>query len=105
MRRTDDFDVEAVSIVPPVIERRGSEHGNAAPGSDERAQRSAESKNVHGRSCQRGVLGESGVQYQITKGNTRENTAQINSHMGGSPKRIPANGFMPRNVPITAHGR
>ena len=41
VRRADDLDVEAVRVVPPVVERRGDEHRDAAPGRDERAERAA----------------------------------------------------------------
>ena len=40
--RAEDFDVEAVGVVPPVIERRGGEHGGATPGGNEGAERPAE---------------------------------------------------------------
>ncbi len=40
--RAENFHVEAVGVVPPIIERRGSEHGGAAPGGNEGAQGPAE---------------------------------------------------------------
>ena len=43
VRRADDADVEAVGVVPPVVEGRRRQHGHAAPRADERAKRTRES--------------------------------------------------------------
>src|SRR5262249_52430673 len=40
--RAKDLDVEAVGVVPPIVEGCGGEHGDAAPGGDEGAERAAE---------------------------------------------------------------
>ena len=41
MRRADDFDIQPVGVVPPVVERRGSQHGQRAPDRQPCAQRRA----------------------------------------------------------------
>ena len=44
---TNDFDVEAVGGVPPVVEWRRGDHGDAAPGCDEGAEGSTKAEDVY----------------------------------------------------------
>ncbi len=48
MRWADDLYIEAISVVPPVVEGRRGNHGHSAPRRQEGAQRSAQSEDVHG---------------------------------------------------------
>src|SRR5579863_4618270 len=45
--RAADFHVEAVGVVPPVVEGGGDDHGDASPGGDEGSERAAESPEAH----------------------------------------------------------
>ena len=51
VRRADDLHVEAVGVVPPVVERRRGDHRERAPDADPRAERRAESPEAHGRAA------------------------------------------------------
>ena len=52
VRRTDDLDVEAVGVVPPVVEGRGGEHRDASPGGEEDAERGAQAEDLDGGGAQ-----------------------------------------------------
>ena len=68
VRRAEDLDVQAVGVVPPVIEGRGSQHGGAAPGGDEGAERPAESPDLDGRGAQRRIAAEGAREDQVAAG-------------------------------------
>ena len=53
VRRAQNLHIEPVGVVPPVVERRRSDHGDAAPRRDERPQRPAEAPYLHGCAAQR----------------------------------------------------
>ena len=103
VRRADDLDVEAVGIVPPVVERRRSDHGDAAPGRQKRAQRPAESPDAHGTIAQAGAAVERGGKYQVSAGNARQNAAQMDDYVGRRPKGVASDGAVPGDVPVDAH--
>ena len=48
MWRTQNLHVQAVRVVPPIVERRGSQHRNTTPRCDERSQRSSKPPDFHG---------------------------------------------------------
>ena len=56
MRRAENFYVEAVSVVPPIIEWRGGDHRGGAPRNDERAERAAASPHGDAGIAQRMIL-------------------------------------------------
>ena len=65
VRRAEDLHVQAVGVVPPVVEGRGGDHGDSAPGGDERAQRSAEAPDLDGAIAQAATAIEGRGEDQI----------------------------------------
>ena len=59
VRRAEDFDVEAVGIVPPVVEGGGGDHADGAPGGNERAEWATESPNGNGVGAERRIFAKS----------------------------------------------
>ena len=62
VRRADDLHVEAVRVVPPVVERRRRQHRERAPDADPCAERRAESPEADRRARLRRRPGECGRQ-------------------------------------------
>src|ERR1700686_218573 len=92
--------------MPPVVERRGSEHGDAAPGRNKRAQRPAESPDAHGRLPQEGIAPEGGGKDEVPARNARQHAAQMNREVGRRPERVAPDGTVPRDIPMYAdHSR
>jgi hypothetical protein len=56
--RRDDLDVEAIGVVPPVVEGCGGEHGDAAPGDEESTEGGAEAEDPDGA----GAIGRADVE-------------------------------------------
>ena len=102
--RGDDLDVEAVGVVPPVIERRGGEHGDAAPCCDEGAEGSAKAEDVDRCGGELGSGREGGAQDEIAAGDSGEHAAQVDGHVGGRPESIAADAAVPGDVPVRADG-
>ena len=73
--RAEDFDVEAVGVVPPVIERRGGEHGGATPGGNEGAQGPAEFPYADAGGCQLRIPAEGAGKNQVAAGESRQDAA------------------------------
>ena len=103
--RADDLDVEAVGGVPPVVEGGGGEHGDAAPGGEEGAERAGEAEHAARRwRAGRGILAQGGVEDQVATGDAGENAAEIDGHVGGRPEGVAADGAVPGDVPVGADG-
>ena len=100
MRQADDFDVEAVGVMPPVVERRRREHREAAPRRHEASERSAKSPDRDARVL--GVLrgAEGGGENRVAAGDTGEHAGEIDHHVRGRPEGVAADRDMPRDVPI-----
>src|SRR5262249_6496922 len=88
VRRGEDFDVEAIGIVPPVVKWRGREHGDATPGSNERAERSAEAPDFDGSLTQRRAAAERGGEYEVRAGDAGEDAAQVNANVCRRPEAV-----------------
>src|SRR5229473_1928167 len=99
MRRTDDLHVEPVGSMPPIVERRRGEHGDAAPRRNERAQRSAESPQRDRALAQRRFAMERGGEDQVPAGQARQYSAQVDVDMRRCPEGVTADGAMPGYVP------
>ena len=102
MRQADDFDVEAVGVVPPVVEGRRGEHREAAPRRHETSERSAKAPHRDA-----GVLGflrraEGGRQNRVAAGDSGQHAREVDHHVRGRPEGVAADRDMPRDVPVTA---
>ena len=103
--RAENLYVEAVSVVPPVVEGRGGDHGHAAPGTDECAERSAEAPHPHrARLLRRGGMAEGAGEDEIPARDARQDAAQIDQHVGGGPEGIAADALVPRDIPDSTDG-
>src|SRR5690348_14131996 len=100
MGRADDLNIQAESVVPPVIERGGGEHGESTPERDESSQRAIKTPNLYCGLLSSAVLSEGRREDQVHAGKSGENGAEVDAQVRGSPEGIPANGSVPRNVPI-----
>src|SRR3984957_979535 len=69
--RADNLDVEAVGVVPPVIEGSGGKHGNASPAGKEDAKGGAEPENIHRRGRELGVVQKRGLDDEPTADDAR----------------------------------
>src|SRR5260370_2131144 len=105
MRRAENFNVKSVSVVLPIIERRGGEHGKAAPGGDESPQRTVKTPDLDGRTAGGKVAAKGCAQNKVSASDADQHTVHVDGQMRRGPKRIAANGHMPGDVPVTAdHG-
>src|SRR5277367_567149 len=102
MRQADDFDVEAVGVMPPVVEGGRREHHESAPRRHEASERPAKAPDRDA-----GVLGlirrtEGGRQNRVAAGDSGQHAREIDHHMRGRPEGVAADRDMPRDVPVTA---
>ena len=104
MRRADNLDVEAVSVMPPVIERSRGEHGDASPAGEENAQRGAQPKNTDRRGRELRVAEKSALDDQPRADDAGEHTAGVDGHVRRGPESIPADGPVPGDVPGAPDG-
>src|SRR5260370_28167552 len=100
MGRTDDLNIEAEGVVPPVVERSRGEHGEPAPERDEGSHRPVKSPDLDCGFLLSAVLAESGRENQVRAGESRENRSKLNAQVRGSPESIPADRSVPGNIPI-----
>src|SRR5689334_14216677 len=104
MRRADDFYVQSVGFMPPVVEGRGSEHGAAAPRGNKSSQRRAESQHVYGVRPGFRVAAKGGPHDEPRGAESAQQGAKLDQQVGRRPEAIAANGFMPGNVPVKPGG-
>jgi hypothetical protein len=105
MRRAENFDLEPVGVMPPVVEGRGDQHSDAAPRGDERPQGPVKSPHPHGGETNLGQFAEAGGQDQVGRRNARNNAAQVDRHMRRGPEGVAADGAVPGNIPLDADHR
>ena len=89
--------------MPPIVEGAGGDHGEAAPGAQERPERSAEAPQPDGGVARGAVSSESGRQNHVaaSKGRQSRRTGRSGCE-GRRPERIAADAFVPGDVPDTA---
>src|SRR5260370_8119890 len=104
MGRTDDLNIEAEGVVPPVVERSRGEHGEPAPERDEGSHRPVKSPDLDCGFLLSAVLTESGRENQVRAGESRENRSKLNAQVRGSPESAPADRSVPGNIPIEPKG-
>jgi hypothetical protein len=75
VRRAENLDVEAVGVMPPVVEGRRGKHGDAAPGGDEGAERAAEPPDFDRSFAERGHAAHGGGEDQVSTGDAGEDAA------------------------------
>ena len=102
VRRAEDFDVEAVGVVPPIVEGAGGDHGDGAPGADKGAEGSAETPHGDGVIAERRILLESRGKDYVAAGEAGNDSAQVDEHVRGSPESVAADALVPGNVPDAA---
>src|SRR5260370_38479631 len=104
MGRTDDLNIQAEGVVPPVVERSRGEHGEPAPERDEGSHRPVKSPDLDCGFLLSAVLTESGRENQVRAGESRENRSKLNAQVRGSPESVPADRSVPGNIPIEPKG-
>jgi len=72
--------------MPPVIERRGSQHGAAAPGGDESAQRRAKAEDVHRVATVVTVAAERSPHDHPGRAKSAQHRAKLDKQVGGVQK-------------------
>src|SRR5205809_179932 len=97
--------VEAVGVVPPVVERRRRDHRERAPDAHPGAERAAEAPERHARVALFRRGGERCPQHQPAARQAREHAPQVDRHVGRGPERVAADRAMPGDVPDHAHLR
>ena len=99
MRRADDLHIEPVGIVPPIVERRGSDHRRRAPHRHPCSQRRACAKEMNRcgallvRAAKRGLERQPGEQQR------RHYPAELNDDVRRRPKSVAPDRRVPRDVP------
>ena len=100
MRRADDFDVEPVGIVPPVIEGRRCDHHQRSPNAHPRAERPVEVvPEAQGTGFLLGGAGERRSEDQIATAQAGDDRRRLLEEVGERPESVAAHGAMPRDVP------
>ncbi len=102
VRRRNDLDVQAVGVVPPVVEGRRGEHRDAAPGRNKGAERGAEAQHRDRFTLQLLAAAKRRVQDQVSADHRRNHTAGIDQQMRRGEERIASDGTMPRDIPRAA---
>ena len=88
--------------MPPIVERGRGNHRNGAPGTDECTERSVESPHGNGVGADGRIFAEGGGKNEVAAAAPRENAAELNQEMRGSPEGVAADALVPGNVPDTA---
>src|SRR5439155_27373795 len=102
VRRAQQRHVEAVGDMPPVVEGRGGEHVDAAPGAEEASQWAAKSPNFDG-SCARGVVrAERGGEDDVGAGEASDDAAEVDQNVRRGPEAVAADALVPGDVPDAA---
>src|SRR6185437_6896747 len=96
----EDFYIESIRVVPPVIERRGGDHRQTAPRRNKRSQRAAEAEHSDGILAQLRIRTKRGAENGPATNRRSNHSAELNKHMGRRPERIAPNAHMPGDVPI-----
>ncbi len=106
VRRRDDLDVQAVGVVPPVVEGGRGDHGEGAPDRHPGAERGAETPETNGG----GGLGharspaEGGPERQPAGGQPGEHPAEVDRQVRRGPEGVAADRRVPGDVPEQADG-
>src|SRR6202041_141074 len=90
VRRAEDFNVQAVGVVPPVVEGSGSQHGGAAPGGDECARRAVKAPDFDGCRAQRRITAQGAGEDQVAAGNGGDDAAGLDGQVRGRPEGVAA---------------
>src|SRR6185295_1524492 len=98
----EDLDVQAVGVVPPIVERRRGEHGDGAPDRHPGAERRAEAPEADGHLALRLGTGEGGLQGEPAAGDTSQHAAEIDGQVRRGPEGVAADRHVPRDVPQQA---
>src|SRR5690242_16339143 len=102
MGRTENLHVQPVRVVPPVIEGRGGDHGDATPGSDESTERTVETPHPDGTGSERGCGVQSRRQNQVCARDPGQDAAEVDGDVGGGPETVAPYGLVPGNIPLRA---
>src|SRR5687767_317550 len=91
--------------MPPVVEWRGGDHGDASPRRDEGTKRATEPPQLYRGFPQRGIAAEGSRENQVPAGDSRQHTADVHSDVRRRPKAVAPDGPVPGDVPVNpAHG-
>ena len=102
VRRAQDLDVQAVGVVPPVVEGRRYDHRQRAPDADPGPERSAEAPERDAGGPLARVAGERRAQHEPSAREAGDDAAQVDGQVGGRPERVAADGAVPGDVPQAA---
>ena len=105
MRRADEFYVEPVGVVPPVVEGRGGEHSHAAPASEEDAERTVQAEEADRGGAELRVLARRSADDKPEADDAAEHSAEVEQQVRGRPEGIAADGAVPGDVPLAADVR
>src|ERR1700735_1740700 len=104
MRWTEDLDIQSIRAMPPVIKRRGGQHRNGAPDTEQAAQGTVkDAPHPNGRRLGDLFPKERIIQYLQTGEQPRENGAQVNEDMRRGKEFVPADRPVPGNIPKYPH--
>ena len=103
VRRAHDLHVEPVGVVPPVVERGGSDHHEGAPDGDPRAERprnpQKRTDSARSRVASRRRWSAAPASRSSRPRRWRRTVPQVRQ----GPERVPADGLVPGDVPENAH--
>src|SRR3989449_4793511 len=102
VRRRQDFDVEAVRVVPPVVERGRGDHRKGAPDAHPGPQRAPEAPEPDGRRPVFRRAPEARPEHEPAARQSREHAAQVDGRVRGGPERVATDRAVPGNVPDDA---
>ena len=103
MGRTENFYVESICVVPPIIEWCRQEHRERSPNHDPCAQWRAKSPEAYGRRAFFRRAEEMRLERQPSASQAGNESTEISEDVRGRPKGIAADGTVPGNVPMAAH--
>ena len=102
VRRADDLHVEAVGIVPPVVERRRRDHREAAPDAQPRAERAAKAPDANAGGDVALIGHDGALEHDEARRQSGDHTSALNQQMRRRPERVAPDGHVPRDVPVHA---
>ncbi len=98
MRRGDHRHVEPVSVVPPVIERGGSDHRGRSPRHHPGAERSPQRSDTDAGAA-RAVIPEGRLPDEGGGGEARQSAAEVNRQVRRRPECVASDRAVPGDVP------
>ncbi len=102
MGRAGEAYVEAVGVVPPVIEDGVVEDAEAAPAGDEDTEGSAQAPDAHGVALELEVMAPGGCDDEVAAEDGGEEARGVEDDVGGVPEAVAADGAMPGDIEVQA---